>query len=139
MDVVTTNVVESPPMNVVAPSNEPHPTNAVEPGDDTETSEIVVLNDSSEDMDSSEDTDNTDSDDSADPNDPDFREFGEFKLVPHHSQFRELYNHRKSMDVILRSDGNPDNDLLAHKCVLASQSEYFDVIFPTIMHFRFFR
>ena len=126
-------------MNVVAPSDEPNPTNAVEPTDGTETSEIVVLTDSSEDRDSSEDTDNSDSDEFPDPNAPDFRGFGVSHLVPYHSQFRELYDHRKSMDVILRSGGNAENDLLAHKCVLASQSDYFDVMFLTIMRFRIFR
>ena len=88
----------------------------------------------SDDADSYEDTVNSDdTETSADPNAPDF---GDFLIVPRLGHFMELYNHRKSMDVILRSEGDPKKDIYAHKCVLASQSDYFDVIFLTILHFR---
>ncbi len=33
----------------------------------------------------------------------------------------------KTKDVILRPEGNPEKDIRVHKCVLVSQSQYFDV------------
>ena len=33
----------------------------------------------------------------------------------------------KTKDVIIRPEGNPENDIRLHKCVLVSQSKYFDV------------
>jgi hypothetical protein len=105
-------------MNAVAPSDDVNSMNVVAPSDDASYEDTIT----------SDGTDN-----SAEPNAPDF---GDFLIVPRLGHFMELYNHRKSMDVILRSEGNPKKDIYAHKCVLASQSDYFDVIFLTIIHFR---
>ena len=79
---------------------------------------------------------NESNDDSPFYDPPFFRDFGDYELVPRNDHFRELYRHTKSMDVILRPEGDPEEDIKAHKCVIASHSEYLDVMFLTTNHLR---